>query len=93
LWALFFAPKAIAGQEIKVAWRMTGTGDFTMTATGPDGTKVNPSWGPEPHSGSTFQRPGDEWGTGWVFPSPGCWTLDARRTSGTAQMILRVAAA
>jgi hypothetical protein len=92
LWGLFFAPKAVAGNEIKIAWRMTGAGDLTMTASGPDGATTKPTWGPEGHGGSSFHRPGDEWGTGWVFPSAGCWRIDAKRDSGTAQMILRVAA-
>ncbi|GAA0536595.1 hypothetical protein GCM10010172_17460 [Paractinoplanes ferrugineus] len=90
LWALFFGPKVIAGQEIKVAWRMTGAGDLTMTAQGPDGRLVKPSWGPEEHGGSTFARPGDEWGTGWVFPRSGCWTVHATRSTGRAHLVLRV---
>jgi hypothetical protein len=93
LWGLFFAPKAVAGKEIKIVWRMTGAGDLAMTASGPDGATTKPTWGPEMHSGSDFHRPGDEWGTGWVFPSAGCWTVAAKRDSGTAHMILRVAAA
>jgi hypothetical protein len=91
LWALFFAHRAVAGQEIKIAWRMTGAGDLTMDATGPDGKTTKPSWGPEAHGGSTYQRPGDEWGTGWVFPTEGCWTVNAARTTGKAHMTIRVA--
>jgi hypothetical protein len=91
LWALFFAPKAVAGQEIKIAWRMTGTGDLAIAAAGPHGAAAKPSWGPEVHEGSSFQRPGDEWGTGWVFPSAGCWTVNATRTQGQAQLVIRVA--
>jgi hypothetical protein len=93
LWALFFpaTPVLSAGQEIKVVWRMTGSGDFSIGATGPDGTTVKPTWGPEPHTGSSFHRPGDEWGTGWVFPAAGCWTVSAKRTSGSGYLVLRVA--
>jgi hypothetical protein len=58
LWGLFFAPKAVAGNEIKIAWRMTGAGDLTMTASGPDGATTKPTWGPEGHGGSSFHRPG-----------------------------------
>ena len=39
-----------------------------MVATGPGGRTLRPVWGPEPHSGSSYHRPGDEWGTGWTFP-------------------------
>jgi hypothetical protein len=84
-------PLLTAGKELKVAWRMTGSGDFSISATGPDGTVVKSIWGPEQHSGSTWDRPGDEWGTGWVFPTAGCWTLNATRTSGAGSLVLRVA--
>jgi hypothetical protein len=94
LWALFFLtdPVLTAGKEIKVVWRMSGSGDFSVSATGPDGTVVKPVWGPERHSGSTWNRPGEEWGTGWVFPAAGCWTVSAERTSGSAYLVLRLAA-
>jgi hypothetical protein len=93
LWALFFptGPLLTAGTEIKVVWRMTGSGDFSISATGPDGTVVKPVWGPEPHGDSSWTRPGEEWGTGWVFAEPGCWTVHARRTSGSGYLVLRVA--
>jgi hypothetical protein len=90
LWALFFGPRVIATQEIKIVWRMTGTGDVTMTAAGPEGRVLKPSWGPQAHSGSNYSRPGDEWGTGWVFPQAGCWTINASRSSGQAHLSLRV---
>jgi hypothetical protein len=93
LWALFFpvGPSLTAGKEIKVVWRMTGSGDLSISATGPGGAVVMPQWGPESHNGSSFHRPGDEWGTGWVFPVPGCWTVNARRTAGSASLTIRVA--
>ena len=33
-----------------------------------------------PHSGSTYDRPGDEWGTGFLFDEPGCWHIHLQRT-------------
>ncbi|GAA2652626.1 hypothetical protein [Paractinoplanes durhamensis] len=91
LWALFFGNRVTAGREMKIVWRMTGAGNLTMTATGPDGSTVSPSWGPEPHGGSSYNRPGEEWGTGWVFPVAGCWTISASRSPGQAHLTLRVA--
>jgi hypothetical protein len=93
LWALFFPtePVLTAGTEIKVAWRMTGSGDLSINAMGPDGTVVKPVWGPERHIGSNWGRPGQEWGTGWVFPTAGCWTVNAKRVSGSGYLVLRVA--
>ena len=90
LWALFFAQRVTVGQELKVAWRMTGSGDFAMTAAGPGGAELKPSWGPEAHSGSTFRKPGEEWGTGWVFPAAGCWTFTASRGADSARLAIRV---
>lgn len=84
LWALFFTdPSALrAGTEIKIAWRMTGAGELSISATGPGGRTVMPVWGPEAHGGSNWERPGQEWGTGWVFPAPGRWIFHAARAGG-----------
>ena len=92
LWALFFPrePVLTAGTEIKVVWRMTGSGSLSISAYGPDGMVVEPVWGPESHGGSTWNRPGEEWGTGWVFPAAGCWTISATRTSGSGYLVVRV---
>ena len=92
LWALFFSSPVTVGQEVKVVWRMTGSGEFSVSATGPDGVEVKPVWGPEPHGGSSWDRPGEEWGTGWVFPAAGCWTVSATRTSGSGNLVLRLPA-
>jgi hypothetical protein len=90
LWALFFHPLT-RNAEIKVVWRMTGAGDLSMRATGPDGATVTPVWGPESHGSSTWDRPGDEWGTGWVFPTAGCWTVRAARSqSGTGELAIQI---
>ncbi|RKR90201.1 hypothetical protein BDK92_4569 [Micromonospora pisi] len=96
LWALLFltTDELTADRDTKIVWRMTGTGDLTMRATGPAGAEVTPIWGPTGHSGSNWKRPGDEWGTGWHFPTPGCWTVHASRAGGdAAQLVLRVAPA
>lgn len=96
LWALLFLTggKLTAGAETKIVWRMTGTGDPTMRATGPGGAEITPVWGPTGHTGSTWNRPGGEWGTGWLFPTAGCWTMQASRSDGaTASLVLRVAPA
>jgi hypothetical protein len=90
LWALFFGDEVVAGQEVKVVWRMTGSGSLSISATGPDAKILQPEWGPESHGSSNWDRPGEEWGTGWVFPSPGCWTINATRTNGSGYLVLRV---
>ena len=47
--------------------------------------------GPE-HGGSTYRRPGDEWGSGYRFAKAGCYRLTARRTVGRADVWLRIRA-
>jgi hypothetical protein len=85
LWALFFFTDhstVRAGAEIKIVWRMTGLGDLSISATGPGSRTIAPTWGPEPHGDSNWQRPGEEWGTGWIFPQAGTWTFHAARAGG-----------
>ncbi|SCE88464.1 hypothetical protein GA0074696_1441 [Micromonospora purpureochromogenes] len=85
LWALLFFPETDglpAGRQTKIALKVTGTGELTLRATGPDDVTVRPEEFDQ-HDGSNWTRPGDEWGTYWVFPTPGCWTIRADRADGT----------
>ncbi|MCP2032855.1 hypothetical protein L1277_002968 [Okibacterium sp. HSC-33S16] len=86
-------PFAVSDDGIKVVWRFTGEGDeLSATLTDPTGTSRQLDWGPEYHGGSTYDRPGQEWGTGFTFDVPGCWTLDlSRDESGTASVYFDVA--
>ena len=79
LWALLFAAPQV-GQDVKIAWHMTGMGDLHLVAIGPQGQRVAPDWGPEAHGSSNWSRPGDEWGAGFTVPVAGCWDLHASRT-------------
>jgi hypothetical protein len=80
-WALVFAQVPItAGREVKIVWRMTGEGRrFHLLGKHTDGTRLEPAWGPQEHTGSSWNRPGDEWGAGFFFPKPGCWQIHATR--------------
>jgi hypothetical protein len=80
------------GQELKIVWRMTGSGPLRLSYTGPHGERGTLAWGPEPHGGSNYDRPGEEWGAGYTFPTAGCWRLHAERTSGSADAWLPVRA-
>jgi hypothetical protein len=92
-WALLFFDQAQAGQELKIVWRITGEGDqMTAQARLMDGTVISPVWGPDYHGGSTWQRPGREWGTGFNFPKPGCWILTVTRGATSAEIRLSVLA-
>ena len=100
VWALFFNtfPMRPAGEpieipvntELKIVWRVTGEGKFTTEAVGPEGVIIEPDWGPDIHGGSNWQRPGDEWGTGWTFPEVGCWTLVVHRGDSEAVMSVNI---
>lgn len=91
VWALLFFGKAQTEQELKIVWKVTGEGGkVTVEARHADGTVVSPIWGPEIHEGSNWNRPGNEWGTGFNFPKPGCWTLTATRGTITGEIRLEV---
>ena len=80
------------GEDIKVAWRMTGKGDLNVRLIDPDGHGKALAWGPEAHGGSTYHRPGDEWGTGFKFDQPGCWEIQFSRDASHASVWIDAAA-
>jgi hypothetical protein len=91
LWALLFTDYPIhAAKEVKIVWRMTGRGDLALRALGPQDQQLRPEWGPEPHTGSNWNRPGGEWGSGFIFPASGCWTVLASRgpDSGVTNLLV-----
>lgn len=91
LWALFFGHSPIhPGDMLKIVWRMTGSGAFHISGTGPAGTAAPLTFGPDGPRGSSWTRPGEEWGTGFVFPSAGCWDMHAVRGTLTGNVWLAV---
>ena len=93
MWALLFFDKAYAKKDEKIVWRITGTGkQFDVQAQHEDGTIIRPIWGPDYHGGSSWKRPGDEWGAGFNFPESGCWTLTVTRGTTTGEVRLDVLA-
>ncbi len=93
LWGLAFAdhipPKV--GDQVKIVWRMTGSGPLRVTLTSPRGTHPPLTFGPEAHTGaSTYDRPGDEWGTGIALTLPGCWQIHLARddTQGDVRLVV-----
>jgi hypothetical protein len=81
LWALVFAALPItAAKDTKIAWRMGGHGAFHVAAKTADGSGASLFFGPELHGASSWSVPNtDEWGTGFVFPTAGCWRVHASR--------------
>jgi hypothetical protein len=92
IWALLFFETAHANEDAKIVWRITGEGDeFYAQAQSEAGTVLQPIW-KEYHGGSNWERPGQEWGTGFNFPEPGCWTITVRRGEMTGTISLDVLA-
>ncbi len=81
VWALLLSgPKPSVNSSALIIWRATGSGAFQVVASGPDDARLLPVNGPDPHpGGSNWQRPGDEWGTNFIFPTQGCWQLQVTR--------------
>lgn len=91
MWALLFFDQAHTNEDLKIVWRITGTGkQFVVQGRYEDGTVISPIWGPDDHGSSNWDRPGYEWGTGFNFPKPGCWTLTATRGTTIGEIRLDV---
>lgn len=85
--ALFYVvPPWRSDQEVKVIWRVTGSGEGHFVAIDPEGGEHPPTWGPNRHRSSSYNRPGDEWGTAFSLPTEGCWELRVTRDEGTASI-------
>jgi hypothetical protein len=79
LWGLLFADIPLQhAQQVKIVWRMTGSGELHLSAYGPGGARVPSDW-LHVHGTSTWNHPGDEWGSGFTFPRAGCWEVVASR--------------
>ena len=80
---------SVVGKQTKILWRMRGAGDLILSATAPDGVAVAPR-SVTPHEGSTWERPGDEWGSTFTFSQTGCWQLHAQRGADAGDVWLLV---
>ena len=92
VWALLFFDQARAGDDEKIVWRISGSGQPDFQAQNQDGVVIRPDWGPALHESSTWDRPGQEWGTGFIFPEGGCWTITVTHGATVGEIKLRVLA-
>lgn len=91
MWALLFFDTAYANEDEKIVWRITGSGEeFHAQAQNENGKVILPIWGPDYHGGSTWERPGQEWGTGFNFPESGCWKITVTRGATAGEITLDV---
>ena len=77
--------------DVKIVWRVTGRGSLRLGSTAPNGRPGRLVFGPEPHGGSSFDAPGDEWGSGFSFSEPGCWRVEIVRGGRTAPVTIAIA--
>jgi hypothetical protein len=92
IWALLFFETAHAKEDAKIVWRITGKGGtFEAQAQSEAGVVIQPIW-KDYHGDSNWQRPGQDWGTGFNFPAPGCWTITVTRGETTGTISLDVLA-
>jgi hypothetical protein len=93
LWGLALGPAHLplrAGDELKIVWRLTGTGPLSVVFSAPDGEGRSLVFGPDARLGSSWTRPGDEWGTGFKFDAAGCWHIHLARTDVSGDVWLDV---
>ena len=83
-------PTLRAGDQLKIVWRMTGSGNLVVTSTSPTNRAGVLTFGPELHDGSSYTRPGSEWGTGFLFDEPGCWRIHLQRDVGSGDAWISV---
>lgn len=74
-------PLRADSEGVKLVVRVTGSGDLGVLLSDPTGVERPLAWGPQAHTASNYERPGDEWGLGFAFDQPGCWQLALNRGS------------
>jgi hypothetical protein len=79
----------VVGKPFKIVWRLQGSGDATLTAIAPDGTRHTPLER-RFHTGSNWNRPGDEWGSVFLFTQPGCWQMHVQRADNSGDLWLLI---
>ena len=77
-----------AGDNVKLVVRMTGSGPLKVTAIAPNG--ASSSLPTTAHTGSTFNRPGDEWDTEITYTERGCWQMHLTRTNTAADVWFQI---
>jgi hypothetical protein len=76
--------------EIKIVWRLTGSGSFQLVATGGKGS-IDPLGPVIEHPMAGLEGSGTEYGSVFKFPAPGCYVLHAQHgvTGAYAKIVVR----
>ena len=77
-----------AGTDLKLVLKRT-LGQAATTAIAPDGTQRQPTW-QQGHGTSSWERAGNEWGTGWQITEPGCWRIHVGSATTGADLWFKV---
>jgi hypothetical protein len=80
----------VLGTTKKIIFRMTSGVPANFYAVAPDGSRLPPVWGPDLHAGSNWNRPGYEWGAGFIFTQVGCWQIHAGSPPGQGDVWLLI---
>ena len=94
VWALLSVSvppsKLAVGDEAKMIWRSSGSGDFDVYAISPAGKTVRSDPPITSHGGSNWERPGDEWGSYFELFEPGCWEFRVQHGTESARLWLDI---
>ena len=93
LWALIQSSTNVppkAKSSVKIVWRMTGSGSFSLVALNAQGKHLLPDQGSDAHLSSNWHHPGDEWGSVFTFTTAGCWDLHASRDGASGDVWLNI---
>ncbi len=94
VWALLevsVPPSELAvGDDAKIVWRSSGSGDFDVYAISPGGKTAQSDPPVTSHLGSNWKRPGDEWGSYFELFEPGCWKFRVQHGTESARLWLMV---
>lgn len=85
VWGLGGRPTA--GEQFKLVVRVGGAGELGATAVAPSGERFAAEQTLF-HPASEWDRPGEEWGTVFSIPAPGCWRFRVSRDGVVGEFTL-----
>jgi hypothetical protein len=73
----------------KFIFRLSGHGPVQLWAVGPGGRRITPR-DVKDHGVFSTNPALDEWGSGWTFPTVGCWDIHAARDDVRGDVLMSV---
>jgi hypothetical protein len=82
------------GAPTKFVFRLSGHGPIQLWAVGPGGRRITPrdvrDHGAFSFNPSSTSSVFEEWGSGWAFPTAGCWDIHAARDDVSGDVLMSV---